>query len=113
MTNPRREQGAKALRSLLWVPAYAWQRLTRRVPSTRPVHLMITIANHFEPEFVPGAPGRYVNLDERERRVETWCLDYPKLTDPWRDIDGFPLRQTYFYPAEHYEKRLIDCLAAH
>ena len=95
------------------MPAYAWQRLTRRVPGRRQVHLIVAIANHFEPEFRAGMPGRYADLDEREQRVDTWCLEYSKLADPWRDADGFPLRHTYFYPAEHYDKGLIDRLAAH
>src|SRR5262249_45101303 len=72
--------------------------------------LMISIADHFEPEFMPQG---YADLDERERRVEIWCRKYPEMADPWRDADGFPLRHTYFYPAEHYEKRLIDRLAMH
>ena len=35
-----------------WLPAYAWQRLTRR-PSGGKVHLIISLADHFEPAFVP------------------------------------------------------------
>jgi hypothetical protein len=83
------------------------------VPGRRQVHLIVTIANHFEPEFIAGAPGGFADLDERERRVDTWCLEYSKLVDPWRDADGLPLRHTYFYPAEHYDKGLIERLAAH
>lgn len=30
-----------------------------------------------------------------------------------RDSDGFPLRRTYFYPAEQYDPVIIDRLAAH
>ena len=74
---------------------------------------MIAIANHFEPEIMPDMPGEFADLNERERRVEAWCEEYRALADPWRDVDGSPLRQTYFYPAEHYDKRLIDHLAAH
>src|SRR5262245_47718222 len=95
-------QLAKATRSLRWLPAFCWQRATRRVPSRGRVHVMMTIANHFEPEFMPGMPGKYLDLDERERRVEAWCLEYRALADRWRDVDGSPLRHTYFYPAEHY-----------
>lgn len=103
----------KALRSLRWLPAYGWQRATRRIPDSGPVHVILAIANHFEPELMPSVPGEYADLDERERRVEAWCQEYRALTDPWRDVDGSPLRHTYFYPAEHYHKRLIDHLAAH
>ena len=112
MTDVLGGQIVKVLRSLRWVPAYCWQRMTRRVPSRGPIHVMVAIANHFEPEFM-STPGEYANLNERERRVEVWCQEYQALADPWRDVDGSPLRQTYFYPAEHYDRRLIDRLAAH
>jgi len=78
-----------------------------------PVHLIIALADHFEPETVPEAPGTYARRDERARRVERWCTEYPKVVEPWRDADGQPLRHTYFYPAEHYDKSLIDRLAEH
>jgi hypothetical protein len=113
MTDVLGGQLVKALRSLRWLPAYCWQRVTRRVQSRGPVHVMMAIANHFEPEIIPGMPGQYAALDERERRVEEWCMKYRALADPWRDVDGLPLRHTYFYPAEHYDNRLIDRLAEH
>lgn len=106
-------QLGKALRSLHWLPSYSWQQLTRPGPGRGPVHVMLAIANHFEPGNVQGMPGEYAEPDERRRRVEAWCSEYPALTDRWRDADGLPLRHTYFYPAEHYEKPLIDRLATH
>jgi hypothetical protein len=74
---------------------------------------MLAIANHFEPEFVPETPGQFASHGERVRRVEAWCQRYPELVDPWRDADGEPLRQTYFYPAEHYHADVIERLAIH
>jgi hypothetical protein len=35
------------------------------------------------------------------------------VVDSWRDGDGFPFRHTYFFPAEQYEKGLLDQLAEH
>ena len=59
----------KATTSLQWLPAYFWQRLTRRVPAG-PLHLMLTIANHFEPENSPEAPRRFTSgANVRPRRV--------------------------------------------
>ena len=106
-------QVVKALRCLRWLPAYGWQRLVRRPPRTGPVHLMIAIADHFEPSIMPEEPETYASLDEQERRLERWCSEYPKVVGPWRDADGRPLRHTYFYPAEQYDKALIDRLAEH
>ena len=106
-------QLTKALRALRWLPAYGWQRLVRRPPRVRPVHLIIALADHFEPSIVPGAPGVRTPADEQERRVERWCRTYPVAVGAWRDADGRPFRHTYFFPAEEYDKRLIDRLAAH
>ena len=110
---PRATQLAKALRTLRWLPAYGWQRLVRRPDPARPVHLILALADHFEPSIVPGAPGVRAAADEQERRVERWCRAYPSAVGAWRDADGRPFRHTYFFPAEEYDKRLIDRLAAH
>ena len=103
----------KGFRTVKWLPRYGWQRLTRQPLSQRGEHLIIALADHFEPAFVPGAPGRFADQQEQERRVERWCREYPKAIGPWRDTDGQPFRHTYFYPAEQYDKALIDRLADH
>ncbi len=103
----------KALRSLRWLPAYGWQRLTRRLPVASPIHLIIALADHFEPSFLPDKPGGFADGQEQERRVEQWCQAYPRAVDAWRDADGYPFRHTYFYPAEQYDKVLIERLAEH
>jgi hypothetical protein len=107
------DQFVKALRTLRWLPAYVWQRLTRREPALRPLHLIIAVADHFEPSFLPEAPETYAARDAQERRVERWCREYPRLADPWRDADGRPFCHTYFYPAEQYDKAIVDRLAEH
>jgi hypothetical protein len=108
------EQLAKGLRSLRWIPVSCWQQLRRRQPVEGPVHLIMAIADHFEPSIVPGAPpGTYASPDEQERRLEEWCRKYPKVVAAFRDGDGQPLRHTYFFPAEQYDKALIERLADH
>jgi hypothetical protein len=52
-------------------------------------------------------------LDEQERRLDDWRRAYPAVAGPYRDADGYPLRHTYFFPAEQYEKALIERLAEH
>src|SRR5881227_1570947 len=98
--------------ALSWLPSYAWQSLTRRVPRGT-VHLIISLADHFEPAFVPENGQARAPYDEQERRLEFWCREYPRLFDAYRDSDGFPFVHTYFYPAEQYERGLIDRLAQH
>jgi hypothetical protein len=110
-----REQAAKALGCLRWLPAYGWQTLSRRSPigAGKSVHLIIALADHFEPTFLPDSPAEFAELDEQERRLEEWCRVYPKIFDAWRDADGFPFRHTYFSPAEQYNRALIERLADH
>ncbi|HYH84248.1 MAG TPA: hypothetical protein VEX60_02130 [Pyrinomonadaceae bacterium] len=106
-------QVAKALESLRWLPAYGWQRLARRASGVGVAHLIIALADHFEPAYMPEAPHDFAPLDVQERRLEEWCRVYPKIFDRWRDADGFPFRHTYFSPAEQYHKHLTEQLAEH
>jgi len=109
-----REQVAKGLRTLRWAPAFWWQRITRRLPRRGPLHLIVAVADHFEPSMIPDVPaGTYASMDEQERRLEHWCRTYPAAMGSHRDADGYPLRHTYFFPAEQYEKTLIERLAEH
>lgn len=94
------------------LPAYLGQRLWRREPSGE-VHLIIALADHFEPAILPHGGGAYAPYDIQERRLEAWCKNYPKAIGQWRDDDGHPFRHTYFYPAEQYDRGHIDRLAAH
>lgn len=103
----------KVLLTTKWLPAYVGQRLTRRTPPSQPVHLIIAVADHFEPAIIPEVPGAYADLDVQLRRLQHWCRRYPKVVDRWRDSAGRPFRHTYFYPAEQYDKRAIDLLAEH
>src|SRR5439155_19292363 len=107
------QQVSKALKCLPWLPAYGWQWLTQRPPRAGVVHLMLALADHFEPATVPGVARAYAPFEEQEQRVERWCSEYPKAVGRWRDADGRPLRHTYFYPAEQYDNALVARLAEH
>src|SRR6267142_2348095 len=98
----------KSRYSLRWLPSYGWQRLIRRLPRMYPIHVMIAVADHFEPAIVPDGSRPYADRAEQERRLEHWCRKYPKVVEAWRDADGQAFRHTYFYPAEQYDKGLID-----
>jgi hypothetical protein len=102
----------KLSRGARWLPDYAWQRLARRSRGS-PVHLIFALADHFEPAIVPGDGRARAPYDEQERRLERWCREYPRLVDPWRDSDGRPFKHTYFYPAEQYDRGLMERLAEH
>ncbi len=92
------------------LPSYAWQRLTRR-PARGRVHLIIALADHFEPSCMPGENAGYAPRAVQAERLDTWCEDYPKNFEAYRDHDGRCFTHTYFYPAEQYDKGLVQQLA--
>jgi len=100
----------KRLEYLRWMPSYLWQAATRR-SLNGPVHLIIALADHFEPAIVPDNGQARVPFDEQERRLERWCKVYPEVAERWRDHEGRPFVHTYFYPIEQYDKRLVARLA--
>jgi hypothetical protein len=103
---------AKATYAAKFLPSYAWQRLSRTIP-TGPVHLIFALADHFEPAIVPNDGMARVSREEQIRRLEWWCQEYPKRIDPFRDHEGRPFVHSYFYPAEQYDAGLIEILADH
>lgn len=102
----------KVARSMRWLPSYIAQTVARRKPSG-PVHLIIAVANHFEPAIVPHNGSARAPYQEQLNRVEAWGREYPKAFDLWRDSDGCPFVHTYFYPAEQYDRGLIDRITDH
>jgi hypothetical protein len=103
----------KTKSNLPWLPAYVWQRCVRRLPDIRPLHLVIGVADHFEPMNRSGAYACPVDLREQERRLTNWCREYPAAVSAWRDDEGQPFRHTYFYPAEEFDEALVDRLVEH
>lgn len=103
----------KAQLSLRWLPSLCYQLLARRDEKATNTHLIIAVADHFEPAIVPGVGRARAALIEQERRLELWHSEYPKCVSPWVDSDGQTFRHTYFYPAEQYEQKLIERLAEH
>ena len=99
--------------TLPWLPARAWQRWSRRVAQAGTMHLIIGLADHFEPAIVPEHGAARASRHVQEQRLDRWCREYPKLVNDYRDSDGRPFRHTYFYPAEQHDPGLIERLAEH
>jgi hypothetical protein len=91
------------------LPDMVWQGL-RPVPRGS-VHLILALADHFEPAIDPTSGQKRAPRMEQERRVQFWRREYPKLADRWRDQEGRPFVHTYFYPAEQYDEGLVELLA--
>ncbi|MGD0793002.1 MAG: hypothetical protein ABR920_14645 [Terriglobales bacterium] len=103
-----KEQIAYARKAL---PSATWRALTS--PARGPVHLIIALADHFEPAIVPEDGQKRAPRSAQERRLEWWSREYPKIVDDFRDQDGRPFIHTYFYPAEQYDQGLLEMLADH
>jgi hypothetical protein len=86
-----------------------WRAL--RFASREAVHVILALADHFEPAIDPKNGQKRVPRSEQERRVEWWAREYSKAVEGWRDHDGRPLVHTYFYPAEQYDEVLVEMIA--
>lgn len=77
----------------------------RKADPAGDVHLILAIADHFEPNSgnAPSALAR--------RRVEEWVDGYPRALGDFRDADGYPPQHTFFYPVETYDPEHLDGLA--
>ncbi len=107
-----RKDWVKAMGAFTWVPAYCWQRIVREA-APRPFHLVMAIADHFEPYIAPGRPKNFVSRSEQILRVQNWCQRYPQVFDRWRDRSSSPFKHSYFYAAEHYDAEIINILSEH
>jgi hypothetical protein len=91
-----------------WLVPYLLQapaRWARPGGRGRPVHVLLCVADHFEPRR-DGA-----SRDLAGARLAPWLTDYPRLFERFRDSDGRPPRHTFFYPLEEYEPWALDDLA--
>jgi hypothetical protein len=89
-----------------WVVPYVVQAPRRR--AGRPgedVHVLLCIADHFEPR------NGGASETTARGRVERWVEEYPRLFEGFRDSDGRPPRHTFFYPVEQYDPADLDALA--
>lgn len=88
-----------------WLGSYLQQRVQRATPRAgHPVHLLLCIADHFEPKH------GHVSPEVARARVQRWVNDYPRLFDRFRDSDGQPPRHTFFYPLEQYDPAEVTAL---
>jgi hypothetical protein len=90
-----------------WLPGYVWGAFKKRhrPQADTPVHLLLCIADHFEPG------NGCVSAERARRRVATWGDRYPKALGNFRDSDGQPPRHSFFYPMEQYVESDVNALA--
>lgn len=73
-----------------------------------PLHLIITIANHFEPGW--RETGGH-DIEIQRRRLDEWSVLARRIGEDVRDADGTKFRHTNFYPAEQYHRDLLTQMA--
>ena len=71
----------------------------------RQLHVLLCIADHFEPK--RDRPSRAVERD----RVARWANEYPGLASSISDSRGRPPQHTFFYPVEEYDAEHIEEVA--
>ena len=97
--------------NLPWLVRYPWSRATSFLEKTafEKKHIIFTVANHFEPSW--SANG-LLDLDSQRRRLDDYHKLARKTGEAVRDADGTRFRHTNFYPAEQYDFRILEQMAA-
>lgn len=101
---------SKLRHSLPWLVRYPVSRAGSffRTNSPAQKHIIFVIANHFEPGWRPVGIH---NDDVQNRRVDEHYALARKIGDSIRDSDGTKFRHTHFYPAEQYNRQILNKLS--
>lgn len=96
--------------SLPWLAGYplwrARQLWRRSADESGTQHVIMLVANHFEPSWGETSEGG-VDLSRQQSKLERWCGMAERIGMAVRDHDGTPFRHTMFYPAEEYHPALL------
>lgn len=97
--------------NLPWLARYPFARLKYLLSakSERPKHLIFTIANHFEPAW--SNEGR-LGMNDQRRNLDKYYRLARETGESLKDADDTKFRHTNFYPAEQYDRGILDTLAA-
>jgi len=92
--------------------ASVWRR--RRVSGPR--HLLLCLADHFEPFERTILPSGVITggreTGPSRTAVRDWCRRYADVASGLSDADGRPPRHTFFYPWDEYDPGCLDQLSA-
>lgn len=96
--------------NLPWLVRYPFSRAASFLEQTafEKKHIIITVANHFEPGWSPNGV-----LDHKTQitRLKAYHKMARETGDVIRDVDGTKFRHTNFYPAEQYHPAILDLMA--
>lgn len=97
--------------ALPWLIRYPFVRANSILNSNSNLkkHIIFTIANHFEPAWKPE--GGY-DVETQLRRLDDWHEWAREIGNAVKDADGTKFRHTNFYPAEQYDYKILEHMAA-
>lgn len=93
-----------------WLARYPFERAANILGRTlfEKKHFVFTIANHFEPAW---SPNGLLGLDDQKRKLDAYSKLARKTGEAVIDADGTKFRHTNFYPAEQYDRGLLEQIA--
>ncbi len=96
--------------NLPWMARYPLSRLRALLEYTAfdPKHVIITVADHFEPGWSEGGVLDHKTQIERLKAYRRLARDTAAAV---QDADGTGFRHTNFYPAEQYHPEILDIMA--
>lgn len=96
--------------NLPWLVRYPWSRASSLLQRTafEKKHIIITVANHFEPGW---SPDGILDHKSQMKRLEAYHRMAREIGEAVRDADGTKFRHTNFYPAEQYHSEILDVMA--
>jgi hypothetical protein len=97
--------------SLPWLVKYPFERARAFLETTafEKKHVIITVANHFEPGWTPK--GGFLDKKTQLARLKEYRVRFMKEAGSVVDVDGTHFRHTNFYPAEQYDRDLLDIMS--
>lgn len=96
--------------NLPWMVRYPFVRANSllRAGSNGQRHIIFTVANHFEPSW---SENGLLDLDAQRRRLDDYHKLARKTGEAVLDADGTKFRHTNFYPAEQYDRQILEQMA--
>ncbi|MFA5143014.1 MAG: hypothetical protein WC522_02435 [Candidatus Omnitrophota bacterium] len=89
----------------IWIFEHIRQSLMAKPSNSRPVHVIFSIVDHFEPRW-----GN-VGIDKEIERVDKWISKYEPVARRHKDGDGNIPQYTFFYPIDEYTPLVFEKMA--
>lgn len=96
--------------SLPWLARYPFARARAlfEMNAFEKKHVIITVANHFEPGW---STNGFLDKKTQVRRLKDYRERFKAEAGTVLDCDGTPFRHTNFYPVEQYDRDLLEIMS--